>query len=202
MIYLYDRAIVDDLNKSFNSAAGMASSVKVIDPEGAISVLSQIQNDTLTYPAVVLDRQDPQVDERRTNFTRMHDGVPAFFDSDDNMIYSEKAIPINLSYKLTVLTTNTVDMDEILRELLFKYINMYFLHITVPYEGERKFRFGVCITDADNIQRDSGSFEYINEGKLYESSLTLRCEGCVLVTYSQTKLPYVEYESEPTLESK
>lgn len=196
MIYLYDRAICKDLQESFNSDIG-ETVVKVIEPENAIAVAAQIKEDKLKFPIVVLTRSDTQVDNDLMNFTRKHVGVPAQFDTKHNNIYNEKVMPVTLSYSLHVLTTSTVDMDELIRELLFKYSDMYFLRISLPYEGERSIRFGIRI-DESPIQKVSGSSDYVSTGAIYESVLSLSCEGCVLLTYTPHKLPRVVYEVEPT----
>ncbi len=184
MIWLYDRAICEDLQKSLYTDNG--SVIKVIDPEGIVDLEAQISNDEISYPIIALTRDEPQIDRDRLNYTRLHTGVDYIFDSDKNELYAEKCMPISLSYELHILTTNTVDEDELIRELTFKYFNMYFLKIKLPYEGNRQLRFGVCMTDG--IERESGTYDYINTGRLYEAVLHLRCEGCVIVTYTPSKL--------------
>ena len=145
MIYLYDNALVEDLNKSFNPDLNHPV-VRVISPDQVLGVAAQLQDDNISFPIVALERLDSiEVDSELSNFTRMHKGVAAVFDKDSNNFYNEKAIPINLSYTLSVLTTNQADMDEILRELIFKYVSMYFLKIRIPYESKREISFGVII---------------------------------------------------------
>ena len=113
MIYLYDQAIVKDLQRSFSDAAGN-SVVKVVDPEGIISLAAQIKEDQVSFPLVALSRDpDNSIDTDRYNFTYAHKGVQAVMDTKTNNIYYEKVVPIKLSYKATILTTNTADMDEI-----------------------------------------------------------------------------------------
>ena len=79
------------------------------------------------------------------------------------------------------------DMDEILKELMFKYTNMYFLNIQLPYESDRTIRFGIALDDS-GISQSNASADYVEGGKLYQSILNLKCEGCVLVSYTPTKL--------------
>lgn len=197
MIYLYDRAICKDLEKSFNPDNTENPVVKVIDPEAAIGIVAQIQNDEIRFPVVCLERSaNFSIDKDRWNFTRAHKGVTSVLDNETNELYYEKAVPINLEYTLTLLTTNTADRDELIRELIMKYVNMYFLKIKLPYECERYVRFGIRI-DFENIEHASGSFDYIQGGKLYETSIPLICEGCVLVTYTPAKLKRSEAQIEP-----
>ena len=144
MLWLYDNAIADDLRESFNSDEnGNAPFVKVIDPDVGIPLAAQLQNDQIHFPVVCVVRSpDYQIDTSLSNFTAMHKGSLAGYDSNTNELYYEKSIPIELKYTITILHTNTTDIDEIVRELLFKYNDMYFLTIKAPYEAKRKIRFG------------------------------------------------------------
>ena len=58
MIYLYDSAVCDDLRASFNPDNMGSTSVKVVDPDAAVDVVSQIQNDEFQFPAVVVTRAE------------------------------------------------------------------------------------------------------------------------------------------------
>ena len=197
MVYLYDKAICKDLEKSFNPENVENPVVKVIDPEGSIGLAAQIQNDEIKFPIVSVTRDDNfAIDTDRWNFTRAHKGVASVIDNKTNELYYEKVVPIKLSYNLSLLTTNTADMDELFREILMKYTSMYFLKIKLPYECERYVRFGVVV-EQDNIEKSSGSFDYIEGGKLYETVIPLRCEGCVLVTYTPAKLKRSEVQIQP-----
>jgi hypothetical protein len=194
MLYLYDAAIAKDIKSSFTDEVGN-SEVKVVDPQAAVNILSQIQDDNLKFPAVVLTR-DPtySIDNQRTNFTAMHRGVLTVMDNSTNELYYEKSIPIRLKYNLTVLATNTADADELTKELLFKYLQMYYLSIRLPYEADRIIRFGISITTESDIQQSSGSFDYLEAGKLYQTIIPLVCEGCVLVSYTPCRLKHVGIE--------
>ena len=189
MLYVYDDAIAEDLRRSFNPSSDINPVVKVVDAEGVLDLIAQIQEDSIQFPIVVLTRhEDTPIDKTRTNFTRMHKGVVTVIDPDTNELYYEKSIPVLLSYDLTVLTTNTADMDELVKELLFKYMSMYFIKFTLPYECRRDVRFGVSIDPDTEISRKSGQFEYIQGGTLHQTIISLRCEGAVLVSYTPVKL--------------
>lgn len=194
MIYLYDNAICDDIRRSFNPTNVPNPAVRVISSEQAISVAAQIQEDKLKFPIVALLRKpnSVQIDQSRMNFTRAHFGVPTVIDKKTNDTYYEKIFPVTLEYSLTVLTTNIADQDEIIRELLFKYINMYFLSIKIPYESGRQIKFGVRITSETDIDYSSGTSEYLQSGSLYQAIIPLKCDGCVLVTYTPAKLKRFE----------
>lgn len=179
MLYLYDNAICDDLNRSLGT-----DTVRVIDPEGAVDVIAQIKDDHIKFPIVVVTRDtEYSIDTSRMNFSLVHFGIPASIDQETNKIYNERVLPINLNYNLTVLATNTADMDELMKELIFKYIHQFFLTIKLPYESDRKIRFGISIEPGANVSQSSGSVQYLQSGTLYQSILPLKCEGCVLLSY-------------------
>ena len=195
ILYLYDRAIVDDLQKSFNPDNMSDPEVKVVDQEGLIQVLAQMKEDKIAFPVVSLVRNSSvNIDSNRCNFTWMHIGTQCVFDKVHNNYYNERAIPVQLGYDLDILTTNTADMDEMIRELMFKYTSMYFLSIQIPYESDRSIRFGVYIDPDSTIERMSKTAEYLNRGQLYRSTLKLKCDGCVLLHYTPVKLRRQEYE--------
>ena len=192
MLWVYDDAIVKDLSNCIDPTGGLNSTVKLMNNVGGIlGVLAQIQDDKLTFPAIFLDRHsDTPLDPKRFNFARTHSGVATCFDPETNNVYIEKMIPIDLKYDLHVLTTNTADMDEVTRELLFRYSSMYYLTIEIPYESKRKLRFGVAINPDTPIRKEKGSTDY-ETYTIYESIIELECQGAVLVSYTPRHLERV-----------
>lgn len=197
MIWKYDEAVAKDLENSFDSATSGIKVVKVVDSDVVTEILAQVTKDKLTFPIVCLTRDESiPVDDSRLNFTQSVKGVIAGIDLKTNQMYKEQALPISLKYYVTVFTTNVPDMDEMIRELLFKYRNQFFLDIEVPYESKRKIRFGVALSASDGISRRSGIVDRLHEGKLYESVITLECQGCVLLNYKSAHLQTLQIESD------
>ena len=116
------------------------------------------------------------------------------FDKETNTLYDEKVLPITLSYNITVLCTNTQDMDELTRELVFKYMEQYFLSIQLPYESNRKIRFGLTVDPDQPIETTSRTLQYLTTGKAYQTIIHLKSEGCVLLTYTPRALPRYEQQ--------
>ena len=186
MLYLYDNAIVKDLQDAIDPQGRMNANVKVMEADGAIGLLAQLEEDRISFPFICLMRDsDLTIDEKRSNFTRLHAGHVEVIDQKTNELYLEKAVPIDLRYSLHVLTTNTVDMDELVREIIFRYSSMYFITMDRPYEGERKIRFGVSIPPGTQIRRESSVGDYIKEGKLYETIIPIVCDGAVMLNYTK-----------------
>ena len=189
MLRLYDNAICEDLEKSFNPDVAGHPVVKVMDPEGIVGIAAQVQDDQLSFPLIFVVRSpDYDVDTNRSNFTMMKRGVAKVMDPETNELYYERAIPITLTYTLTILMTNQIDMDELVRELMFKYQSMYFLSIDLPYESNRRMRFGLTLDTDKGIEQDSGLFNWIDGGRLYQTMIPLRVDGAVLLHYTPAKL--------------
>lgn len=200
MLYLYDEAICDDLQSSFNTDIAQGPVVKVVPPEDIISIAAQVQDDKLQFPLIAVSRDENiPIDNQLTNFTRMHRGVPTTFDSENNEIYHEKALPVKLVYTLICMGTNTADVDELIRELLFKYTSQYFITIQVPYESKRKIRFGVRVNPEEEIEWYSTTSTYLQEGKLHSAGIKLYVDGAVLLHYTPVKLRRVTHEIVPTV---
>lgn len=179
MLWIYDNVIVKDLQED------LGSSVSVLDPEQALQTSALLQEDKIHFPILTLTRADNfQIDSQRTNFTLMHQGVAASFDPKTNTIYNEKVIPITLQYQMTVLSAVQSDLDELIRELIFKYINQYFITVELPYEAKREIRIGLSIHPEDQIQWRSTPSNYIENGQLLSGVLTLYVDGAVIVSYA------------------
>ena len=185
MLWAYDNAIVKDLSDCIDPEGGANDSVRMMGDGGMMGIFAQLQNDQITFPAIFLQRhQETPLDPNRYNFSRMHKGTPTTYDPETNTLYIEKSVPIQLSYDLHVLTTNTADMDELMREILFRYSAMYYITMQVPYESKRDIRFGIAINPDTPIRRSSGVSDYLESGRLYESIMELDCQGAVLLNYT------------------
>lgn len=193
MLYLYDNAIAEDLQSAIDPSGEMNNHVKVIEPDGVMGLMAQVEDDKISFPLVCVVRDsDITIDSARFNFTRLHSGHGEVIDPVTNNIYLEKATPIELKYGIHILATNTADVDELTREIYFRYASMYFLTMKKPYEAERSFRFGVSIPPGTTIRKESGSSNYIKEGKLYESVIPIICDGAVMFSYTPKHMTRLE----------
>ena len=195
MIWVYDEAIKSDLENSFDKDAYGNSVVSVVPPDDIISIAAQVQNDKIHFPLIALSRPDNiPIDKDRMNCTRLHKGVETVFDKQTNNIYYEKVMPIKLQYTLACMGTHTADVDELIRELIFKYTSQYFITIQIPYESKRKIRCGLRIDPNEDIQQLSTTSNYLNEGKLHSAGITLHVDGAVLVHYTPEHLRRLDTE--------
>ena len=193
MIWVYDDAIKADLESSFDKDKYGNPVVSVVPPDDIISIAAQVQDDKIHFPLIALSRPDSiPVDNDRMNFTRLHKGIATVFDKEKNNIYYEKVLPIKLSYTLACMGTHTADVDELIRELIFKYTSQYFITIQIPYESKRKIRCGLRIDPNEEIQQLSTTSNYLNEGKLHSAGITLHVDGAVMISYTPEHLRRLE----------
>lgn len=189
MLYLYDKAITQDLIDSFNPDHVPNPTVRVVDPEEIFGLAAQLHDDNITFPIVALSRvQNYSVDTALSNFTRLQVGALSAIDKRNNDLYFEHSAPVDLKYSLTILTTRVADMDELVKELIFKYTIQYFLTIELPYECKRQVRFAVEIDGDRDIERETATKEYIQGGVLHQTIIPLKCRGCVMVYNRAEKL--------------
>ena len=183
MLYIFDRAIVDDLKSSLTDEAN--KNVFLTTADNYPGILAQMQDDTIGYPLILLHREDDMpINTDLYNFTRARFGVPCVFDNVKNNVYYERAVPVTLNYTLRILSTNVADRDELARELFYKYLSMFFLMVQLPYESDRKIRFGVEVDRDYGLENESAAAEYTQTGALYQSTMKLITRGCVYLTYT------------------
>lgn len=189
MLYLYDSAVIDDLKRTIDPTGEANPSVIMCTVENYQDIVAQMHEDKITYPLIILIRNDDMsILKQNKNFARSMKGVPAEFDTKTNNIYYERAVPIDLQYTMYILCTNVADRDEIAREIYFKYLSMFYLHIETPYEAKRRIRFGIQLDEDAGINNESGAAEYTQTGAIYQTQLTLKTHGCVWLHYTPRHL--------------
>lgn len=188
MLYLYDDAIVEDLKYVINPENIKNPAVTVFSGEEVAGVAAMLQNDELHFPIICLKRNDYSKDPLRCNFTWQHRGVATVMDREKNELYYERRIPIKFSYTMAVYGVNQAQMDEIVRELIFHYSDMFFLAIDLPYEDSKMIRFGVQTPVDLEVKTASGFSEYVESGSLYETDIEIEVLGAFLVEYVPVKL--------------
>ena len=197
MLWVYDEAIVNDIKDSFDKDEYGDSVVSVVSPDNVFSIAAQVQDDKIHYPLIALTRSDDiPFDADLMNFTRLHKGVATVFDGKTNNIYYEKIVPIKLQYTMVCIGTNTADVDELIRELFFKYTEQYFVTIQIPYESKRKIRCGLRIDPSESISWDSTTSNYLQEGRLHSASITLHVDGAVMAHYTPVHLKRLQFETD------
>lgn len=192
MLYLYDDAIVEDLKYSINPENLSNPVVSIFSGDEIAGVAAMLQDDNLQFPIICIKRNDYSIDPDRSNFTWQHKGLATVIDKETHDLYYERRIPIKFTYTIAVYGVNQEQMDEIIRELIFHYSDMFFLAIDLPYEDSKLIRFGLQLPSDMQVKSQSGFSEYIETGKLYESDIDIEVLGAFLVEYVPARLRRVE----------
>ncbi len=202
MIYLFDSAIIDDLKRTIDPDGGANPNVIMTDVDNYAGILAQMQEDKITYPLFLLVRHDDMpISTELWNFARYMKGIPAGFNTKTNEIYYEKALPVDLKYTLWILATNSADRDECAREIYYKYLSMYYLHIDLPYEVDRRIRFGIRVDPSVGIRNESGSSQYTQTGAIYQSQIEFITDGCVLINNTPRHLKITQMSKDIKIEN-
>ena len=71
-------------------------------------------------------------------------------------------------------------------------MNWFFIVDVVSFiikcRRDSKLRFGIEVDLGYGIKRESGSFDYMKSGALYQSTLHLKTNGCLLLSYTPRHL--------------
>lgn len=199
MLYLYDEAIIADMREMLNvDENGNNLPVFMIgdDKDSVSTVAAMLQEDKISFPIICFTRGDYGKDSSRSNFTWTHLGVSTVMDPETNLLYYEKRIPIKFDYTVSVYGVNQVQVDELVRELMFHYSDMFFLSILLPYESSAPIRFGVEMMPDSEVKTGSGVSEYYSSGALYESDFNITVLGAFLVNYTPVHLNRIEVHTD------
>ena len=176
MMTLYDKSIVNALMRRFNQDASQGVVVNIISPEYIEGLDSQIREGKCRFPVVALVRKDMpySIDTGRTIYTTIPKGK-VYTQADVKNYYTEPEgfVPIKQPYSLTVLTTDTAQMEAIVKAIQELLSNMKFLSIDHPTRANEKIRFGVVVDSTREIQKSSS-------GQMHQTIIPLSCEGGVI----------------------
>lgn len=175
MLEIYDKALYDNLVGVLNKKSEKNIAVTIIGVEKVGGLPAKIASGQIKYPIIALSR-DKEAPIKKD--------VKSAFNSEENE-GNEKVIPILLPYALTIITNNTDDMNEVFNNLLSQYSQTQFLTFSLPIESKREKRFGVSIDLNSNIERSSG--EHPSFGKMYQTIIPLKSEGCLFVLSDETE---------------
>lgn len=88
------------------------------------------------------------------------------------------AIPIQINWQLDIITRDRESNDNLLRELIFHYINYPTLEITIPYGLDINHNFNIFF-DSD-IDDNSDIVNHMNKGEYFRSTMSLYTDDAYL----------------------
>lgn len=171
-MYLYDNAILDKFRELFDT-----DKIFIVPPERAKMIRAQLDDDTIKFPLISLDRRGWTMLDDRNNWPTSVKGIPDSINNDGsaNILH---AIPIKIEYQLDVFTVDKVSCDEILRELIFYFKLHPTMRVHIPYGLETNHNFNVYFNP--EVEDNSDTVEHINKGVLYRYTASFYTDDAYL----------------------
>lgn len=129
ILYLYDNAIIEDINKLFTNSSVRAVMADSLDE--AMRRSSQENEDKMTLPFIAITGGDWQLGN--SNFYSLMHGL------EDKKVECKKLskqvniIPITPSYDMYIVAKTSRECDMLTREIIFHYMQNPTLVVNVPY---------------------------------------------------------------------
>lgn len=128
-MYLYENAIIDDINKLFTNSKVTAVIADSLDE--ALRRSAEKNEDNITLPFIVLTGGDWQLGE--SNFYSLMHGL------EDKKVECKKlskqvsVIPFTPSYSIYIAAKTSRECDMLTREIIFHYMQNPTLTVKIPY---------------------------------------------------------------------
>lgn len=195
MFYLYDDALIRTLRSWTGDGKITVNKYELLFPYRA-----DVASDKVQLPIISVSRASPKI--LNTNKTPLSVDGMKFVETDPRKrndrpikIPRLRAIPVRLHYQIDVITRNLEENDNIIRELVFKFINNPTLKVDIPYKGcELSHKFNLMLSE--DIEDNSDITEHLNLGETYRQTLDLFTDDAYLFSYSTKDTLDIEVSQE------
>lgn len=190
MIYLYEEAIIADLRDQLGD-----SRVSILPPDILFRSISDLSgDDQVILPLISLSRVGYSFNEDPHNSPDTLDGSK-FMEPTDNgtRYYQIQRIPITCRWQVDVISRSRLDNDNLVRELLFYYINNPTLRVKIPYGLNKEHKFNILINP--DIDDNSDIESHASRGEYFRTTFGITCNDANLwkVTNNDPKKLKIEY---------
>ncbi len=159
-MYLYEQAIIDDINKLFTNSKVSAAIADSLN-EGLRRIAAK-EEDKITLPAVVLTGGNWQIED--TNFYSLMHGSEFKRDDttlpDSPMAKNTNIIPFIPSYDMNIIASSSRECDMLTRELIFHYMMYPTLNVKIPYGIDGLHTFNISFGRNINKSQNSSGLVY------------------------------------------
>lgn len=168
----YDDAIINNFRQVFND-----ETISILPVENAIRFSAQLQKDDVTFPMISTTRLGYSIRNSDVNFNaKMIGSFKGRNGLNDNMF--AQVIPIRIEYQLDVFTVERAVGDEIVRELIFYFMQHPTLKAHFDYGLNIDHNFNLFLND--DIVDNSDTVEHVNSGVMFRNTLTFYTDDAVL----------------------
>lgn len=186
MITSYFKCIIDDFSKEIKDKYDNFTVMNGAEQFNLIA--SQVANGTANYPMVAIAYTYEYItDNSITNYETID--TENHLNKYDINFYEAMPVEFYCTFAIiTVDTSHTVSMEEYILSL---YSTPRKLTINHPSKANEKILFSIVYDDSIKISRKQSERNYI---KVYQSTITLKCECCVSFakTFHQAELELKE----------
>lgn len=195
-IRYYDEAVLNKI-KSWLPTATKLQILSPDDTETLFSIINDENKDTkISLPFMALNRGS-DVELLNTSKRPMSfDGMMK--DSTERTSISINAIPISIEYQLDIYCRKYAEADELLRNIIFNFINSPTITVVFPYNNAN-IELNANITLDSTIRNTSGIPQRINFGQFTRFTLNLIVDDAYLISIPVKQNVFIE---EPSVEIK
>lgn len=189
MIRLYDTALYQYIHENVKANIG------IVPVKDYWNVAAMHKETRLQLPAVVLFRTNwtpektlrswPIAKKGRVDRIQQHKKI------------TEKAIPVQIDYTVTLLATTQDDIDELTSEITFLFTVKPRLTVLLPYGSDRAIHGQILISG--DFQNSSGTDRFSETGILYQQIIPIRILGANIIDIDTKNLRYLEWEIDSNL---
>lgn len=168
----YDDAIINCFREIFND-----DTISILPVENAIRFSSQLRKDNLEFPMISTTRLGYSIRNSDVNFNAKRLGSFKGRDGLNNNIFAQ-VIPIRIEYQLDVFTVDRESCDEIIRELIFYFMQHPTLKAHFEYGLDIEHNFNLFLND--DVVDNSDTVDHYDKGVMFRNTLTFYTDDALL----------------------
>lgn len=189
MIRLYDTALYEYLRTNFGDNLG------IVPVKDYWNVAAMHKETRLQLPAIVLLRTNVTPERQLQSWPIARRGRVDRIQEHKKI--TERAIPIQADYTVTLLATTQDDIDELTSEVTFLFLMKPRIDIKLPY-GSARIIHGQIMINGD-FQPSSGTDRFSETGILYQQIIPIRVLGANIIDIRKKNLRYLDWQIDSNL---
>ena len=168
----YDDAIINEFRRVFND-----NTIHILPVENAIRFSAQLTKDNVKFPMISTTRLGYSIRTDNVNFAAKMIGSFVTRDGKNNNIFAQ-TVPIRIEYQMDVFTVDRESCDEIVRELIFFFMQHPTLTAHFEYGLDIDHTFNLYLNS--EIVDNSDTVEHVNTGVMFRNTLTFYTDDALL----------------------
>lgn len=175
----YDDAIINEFRRVFND-----NTIYILPVENAIRFSAQLSKDNVKFPMISTTRLGYSIRNENVSFPAKMVGSFVNRDGKNNNIFAQ-TVPIRIEYQMDVFTVDRQSCDEIIRELIFFFLQHPTLVAHFEYGLDIDHNFNLYLND--EIVDNSDTVEHVNNGVMFRNTLTFYTDDALLFRSKKQK---------------